>query len=62
MTGGKIDMNGPVAEAATKTPIQNQISNTNIKTSTASRVPEHHPWQGVSGVQETFVSGKGNII
>jgi len=61
--GTRIDMNGSKApDSAIKTPIQNQISNTNIKTSTASRVPEHHPWQGVSGVQETFVSGKGNII
>ena len=63
ITGTQIDMN-PSKEAlpATKTPIQNQISNTNIKTSTASRVPEKHPWQGVSGVEETFTSGKGNIL
>ena len=63
ITGTQIDMNPSSAAApATKTPIQNQISNTNIKTSTASRVPEKHPWQGVSGVEETFTSGKGNIL
>lgn len=61
--GERIDMNGSkLPEPATKTPIHNQISNTNIKTSTASRVPEKHPWQGVSAVEETFVSGKGSIL
>jgi len=61
--GTRIDMNGAKApEPATKTPIQNQISNTSVKTSTASRVPEKHPWQGVSAVEEKFTSGKGNIL
>lgn len=61
--GSRIDMNGPpVNTKAQKIAVQNQVANTNVKTSVASRVPEHHPWQGVSGVQETFTSGKGNII
>tara|TARA_B110000459_G_scaffold197980_1_gene242188 strand:- start:1952 stop:3160 length:1209 start_codon:yes stop_codon:yes gene_type:complete len=61
--GTRIDMNGAKApEPATKTPIQNQTSNDNVKTSVASRVPEKHPWKGVSSVEETFSSGKGNII
>jgi len=60
--GTRIDMNGAAPEPATKTPIQNQTSNDNVKTSVASRVPEKHPWKGVSSVEETFSSGKGNII
>ena len=61
--GERIDMNGTwLPEPATKTQIHNQVSNTNVKTSTASRVPEKHPWQGVSGVEETFISGKGSIL
>lgn len=61
--GTRIDMNGAMApDPATKTPIQNQTSNDNVKTSAASRVPEKHPWKGVSSVEETFSSGKGNII
>jgi len=62
ITGARIDMNGTEAGAATKTPIQNQIANTNIKTSVASRVPEKHPWEGVSGVEERFKTGKGIIL
>ena len=58
--GARIDMNGPEPDPATKTTVQNQTSNDNVKTSVASRVPEHHPWKGVSGVEETFTSGKGN--
>jgi hypothetical protein len=58
--GTRIDMNGPEPGTATKPTVQNQISNTSVKTSIASRVPEHHPWQGVSGVEETFTAGKGN--
>lgn len=58
--GARIDMNGPEPDPATKTTVQNQIANENVKTSVASRVPEHHPWKGVSGVEETFTSGKGN--
>ena len=58
--GARIDMNGPDPDPATKTTVQNQTSNDNVKTSVASRVPEHHPWKGVSGVEETFTAGKGN--
>jgi len=60
--GKKIDMNGPEPTAATKTTIQNQTTNLNVLSSTASRVPEHHPWQGVDGVEETYTTGKGNIL
>jgi hypothetical protein len=60
--GAKIDMNGPQPESATKTTVQNQTPNDNVKTSVASRVPEHHPWKGVSAVEETFTAGKGNTV
>ena len=58
--GARIDMNGPEPTPATKTTIQNQTQNQNVKTSIASRVPEKHPWLGVEGTQETFNTGKGN--
>lgn len=63
ITGTRIDMNGSMqATAATKPVVQNQTTNDNVKTSVASRVPEHHPWKGVSEVEETFTSGKGNSV
>ena len=61
ITGAKIDMNGPLASHAEKTQIHNQTTNLNVLTSAASRVPEHHPWQGVSGTEETFTQGKGKV-
>jgi|LWDU01.1.fsa_nt_gi hypothetical protein len=45
-TAVRIDMNGPVADKATKAQIRQLVGNTNILTSIANRVPEHHPWQG----------------
>ena len=57
--GARIDMNGPPPDPATKTQVQNQTTNLNVLTSAASRVPEHHPWQGVTGVEEGFEYGKG---
>jgi len=57
---GRIDMNGPVPTSATKI-IDNQlVENTNVLASAATRVPEHHPWKGADGVQETFTVAKGN--
>lgn len=58
--GTRVDYNGPEPTAAVKTTVQNQSANSSVKTSTASRVPEKHPWLGAEGVQETFVTGKGN--
>ena len=58
--GARIDMNGPDPDPATKTTVQNQIANENVKTSSASRVPEKHPWKGISAVQETWTPAKGN--
>jgi len=59
-TASRIDMNGPVATAASRIIDQEQIGNKNILRSAASRVPEHHPWAGASKIQETFKSAKGN--
>lgn len=56
----RVDFNGPVPNATEKAAIQAQTTNTNVTQSIASRVPEHHPWKGVSGVQETFIPGEGN--
>lgn len=59
-TAQRIDMNGPPASPATKI-INNQlVENKNVLQSTASRVPEHHPWNGATKIQETFESAKGN--
>ena len=60
MVGTQIDMNGPAATAPTKTTVQNQTTNTGVLKSAASRVPEHHPWLGAVGVEETATTGKGN--
>lgn len=62
MKGGKIDMNGPEPDEATKITIQNQESNDNVITSIASRVPEHHPWKGVDGLDPVYNTQKGRIL
>lgn len=60
LTAARVDMNGPAADPATKAAIQSQTSNKSVLTSIASRVPEKHPWLGMSSIQESFVTGKGN--
>jgi len=60
-TASRIDMNGPVATVPTEITMQSQVANSNILESAASRVPEHHPWKGVTAVQERFKPGSGNI-
>ena len=60
-TAGRIDMNGPQATEAAQVETNALVSNTNVLTSASTRVPERHPWKGVSGVQESFTDGKGNI-
>jgi hypothetical protein len=58
--GARIDFNGSMApDSATKTTIQNQTENEGVLTSVASRVPEHHPWLGVNGVEEKAPVNKG---
>ena len=57
---GRIDMNGPVPASATKILDNQLVENTNVLASAATRVPEHHPWKGATGVQETFTVAKGN--
>tara|TARA_B110000037_G_scaffold17508_2_gene18139 strand:+ start:1904 stop:3112 length:1209 start_codon:yes stop_codon:yes gene_type:complete len=58
--GTRIDFNGSMApDSATKTTVQNQTVNDNVLTSVASRVPEHHPWLGVNGVEEKAPVNKG---
>jgi len=60
-TASRIDMNGPTATTPTEITMQSQVANKNILESAASRVPEHHPWKGVTAVQERFKTGSGNI-
>jgi len=60
MQGSRIDMNGPTPKTADKAAVQAQTQNSNVTQSINSRVPEHHPWKGVTGVQESFETGKGN--
>ena len=56
----RIDMNGPAPASATKIDMNQLVENTNILESASTRVPEHHPWKGATGVQETFNVAKGN--
>ena len=58
-TASRIDMNGPVASSASRILINNLVENKNVLRSIASRVPEHHPWQGASSIQESFDTPKG---
>ena len=50
----RIDMNGPAPASATKIDMNQLVENTNILESASTRVPEHHPWKGATGVQEPF--------
>ena len=36
------------------------VENTNVLESAVTRVLEHHPWKGATGVQEKFPLAKGN--
>ena len=56
----RIDMNGPAPTAASKIVMNQLVENTNVLESAATRVPEHHPWKGATGVQEKFQLAKGN--
>ena len=56
----RIDMNGPAPSSATKIEMNQLVENTNILESASTRVPEHHPWKGATGVQESFNVAKGN--
>lgn len=58
-TAKRIDMNGPPASEASRIINNNLVENQNILLSAASRVPEHHPWNGAAGVQESFQTAKG---
>ena len=54
-----VEINGPQPGETSKAAVQAQTINTNVTESISSRVPEHHPWKGVS-VREKIVTGKGN--
>lgn len=56
----RVDINGPAPAEAQKAAVQSQTTNKNVLTSIGSRVPEKHPWLGISSIQETFNVGKGN--
>lgn len=60
LQAGRVDINGPAPTSAEKAAVQAQTTNTSVTASINSRVPEHHPWKGVKGVQETINTGKGN--
>jgi|TARA_B110000858_G_scaffold163087_1_gene188489 hypothetical protein len=46
ITGKMVDLNGPVADKASKPVTGNLTSNQSVKESIAGRVPEHEPWGG----------------
>lgn len=60
LKAGRVDINGPVPTSADKAAVQAQTVNRSVTESIASRVPEHHPWKGVSATREVMETGKGN--
>jgi hypothetical protein len=54
-----VEINGPQPGETSKAAVQAQTVNTNVTESISSRVPEHHPWKGVS-IREKMETGKGN--
>ena len=54
-----VEINGPPPGETSKAAVQAQTVNTNVTESIGSRVPEHHPWKGVS-IREKMETGKGN--
>lgn len=61
LQAGRVDINGPTPIPAKKAAVQAHMTNTSVTSSINSRVPEHHPWKGVNGVQETLKTGLGNV-
>lgn len=58
-TAGRIDMNGPTAASALKPFLHNLPGNRNVTVSIATRVPEHHPWEGVNAKQTDWTDARG---
>lgn len=58
-TANRIDMNGPVAKKAAEPVVYNRPENRNVTVSVATRVPEHHPWEGVNAKQTIWRDSKG---
>jgi hypothetical protein len=60
LKAARVDINGPAPKTAEKAVVQSQTVNNSVLTSIAGRVPEHHPWLGMSSIQESFTTGEGN--
>lgn len=60
LKAARVDINGPEPKTAEKAVVQSQTTNSSVLTSIAGRVPEHHPWLGMSSIQESFTTGQGN--
>lgn len=51
-TAGRIDMNGPPAQAASTPAVTQHAGNEQVTESISKRVPEHEPWNGHLDVQK----------
>lgn len=60
LKAARVDINGPAPKTAEKAVVQSQTVNNSVLTSIAGRVPEKHPWLGMSSIQESFTTGEGN--
>lgn len=59
-TASMVYMNSsPTARAATKPTVNSLSENSKVSASVAARVPEHHPWDGASKIQESIKTAKG---
>lgn len=59
-TAGRIDMNGPPAQAASTPAVTQHSGNEQVTESISKRVPEHEPWSGhldVQRVNQSSVAG-----
>lgn len=61
-TSSMVYMNSSsTARAATKPTVNSLAENSKVSASVAARVPEHHPWDGASKIQENAKIAKGNL-
>lgn len=61
-TASRIDMNGPAAASAQKTAVTQHSNNKNVTQSVSGRVPEHHPWKGVTSQTDSFTGSLGKPL
>lgn len=61
-TAPLIDLNGPIAETATKPTINSLAVNRGVKESVSPRVPEHEPWGGHAANESKVAAQARSVI